>query len=92
MKFEFIKKEREYGETTYEVVGATPIVLGSNANSICGRVAGFNFNIQGKAGGVLSRDEAKRLADRIYEVLGECEETQQEYYNNWSNNFNRLMV
>jgi len=91
MKFEFIKKERECDETTYEVVGATPIVLGSNANSICGRAAGFTFNVQGKAGGVLSRNEAKRLADRIYEVLGECEETQEEYYNNWLDNFNLLI-
>ena len=33
------------------------------------------------------QEEARKLADRIYELLGECRESEQEYYDKWKRDF-----
>lgn len=61
----------------FEVQGAGEIHVGTNANAWCGTAAGFLLRVSwgkhGLAGGVLDRDEAKRLADMIYAALETAE-------------------
>jgi hypothetical protein len=87
MKHKFIS-EITHEDTAYEVVGAGYIRISGSPNVMCGGRVGFSFGVSwgqhGYCGGVLSREEARNLADRIYELLGECKETEQEYYDSWS--------
>ena len=60
-------------ELRFEVNGAGQIILGGNANTICGTQAGFHFGVtwgrHGEVGGMISREEAKRMAEFILEEL-----------------------
>jgi hypothetical protein len=91
MKHKFIKDHISDDDTTFNVVGAGTIKLGGNASCCCGHRAGFHFGVSWSehgedCGGVLSREQAKRLADRIYEVLNSCTDTEEECYRNVMNN------
>ena len=86
MKFKFNKGNLDDNETNYPVVGAGHIRLGRNAKSICGGRAGISVGCSwgshgADSGGVLSREHARELADRIYELLDDCELSEQEFYN-----------
>jgi hypothetical protein len=87
MKFKFTKKEGVSDEeTNHPVVGAGHVRLGRNAKSICGGRAGISIGCSwgrfgADSGGVLSREHAKELADRIYELLDDCDMSEEEYYN-----------
>ena len=86
MKFKFNKGNLEEVEVDYPVVGAGHIRLGSNAKSICGGRAGISIGVSwgsygADCGGVLSREHARDLADRIYELLDDCDMSEEEYYN-----------
>jgi hypothetical protein len=81
MKHKFNKGNIDTEPTTYPVVGAGRIKISGNAGSICGGRAGFSLGVSWAehgidCGGVLSRQHAKELADRIYEILENCEETE----------------
>ena len=58
----------------FEVQGAGHVHVGKSPNSWCGTAVGFHVDVTwgkyGRAGGVMDRDEAKRLADHIYSLLG----------------------
>lgn len=88
MKHKFIKDKVEEVDTLYEVVGAGRIKIGANAYSICGGRVGFSIGVSWSehgidCGGVLPRREAKKLADRIYELLNECENSEEVDYIKW---------
>jgi hypothetical protein len=59
---------------TFEVQGAGHLHIGASPNAWCGSAVGFTVSASwgqnGLAGGVMDRDEAKRLADMIYAALG----------------------
>ena len=81
MKHKFNKGTIDTEPTTYPVVGAGFIKIDGSAKSMCGGRAGFSFGVSWSqhgenCGGVLSREHAKQLADRIYEVLEHCEESE----------------
>ena len=85
MKHKFTKDIQE-GDRDYPVVGAGFIRLGDSAGVMCGGRAGFSFAVSWggfgpDSGGVLSRQHAKELADRIYEILENCDESEEEFYN-----------
>jgi hypothetical protein len=85
MKHKFIK-DIESGNKDYPVSGAGFIRLSDNADVICGGRAGFSFGVSWArfgvdCGGVLSREHAKALADRIYEILDSCQESEEDFYN-----------
>jgi hypothetical protein len=85
MKHKFTKKKTE-GSTDYPVVGAGFIRMGDNAGVICGGRAGIDIGVSWgqfgpDSGGVLSREHARALADRIYEILDSCEESEEKFYN-----------
>jgi hypothetical protein len=87
MKHKFIKDHISEEDATFNVVGAGTIKLGGNASCACGGRVGFHFGVSwskhgADCGGVLSREEAKKLADRIYEVLNNCTDTEEECYRN----------
>lgn len=98
MKHKFIKEKVDEIPTDYEVVGAGTIRLGQNPHSICGRRVGFSFGVSWSRHGidccgVLPRREAKALADKIYEMLAQCENTEeQDYAIYMSNLFNNKIV
>jgi hypothetical protein len=79
MKHKF-NEEIDHEPTTYEVVGAGHIKISGNPNSICGRRAGFSFGVSWSNHGI-------DCADRIYELLGECTQTEEEYYDEWQRKF-----
>ena len=86
IKHRFTKEPIEREDTTYPVVGAGHVRLGSNAKSICGGRAGISIGCSWSSsgsdlGGVLSREHAKELADRIYELLNDCDMSEEDYYN-----------
>jgi len=87
MKHKFIKNKQVIGGSTdYPIVGAGFIRIGDNAGVICGGRAGIRVGVSwgshgADCGGVLSREHAKELADRIYEILDSCEESEEEFYN-----------
>lgn len=86
MKHKFTKNNIQKGDTDYPIVGAGFIRLGDSAGVICGGRAGFHFGVSwakfgASSGGVLSREHAKALADRIYEILENCDESEEEFYN-----------
>jgi hypothetical protein len=89
MKHKFTKNNLEEVKTTYPVVGAGYVTLGRNANSICGGRAGIHLGVSWSrfgeedddVGGVISREHAKELADRIYKMLDDCEMSEEEFYN-----------
>ena len=94
VKHKFIKDRVEEVDTLYEVIGAGQTKLGSNAHSICGSRVGFSIGVSWPphgidCGGVLPRREAKKLADRIYELLAECENSEEVDYIKWRENFLR---
>lgn len=64
-------------EKDFEVQGAGFLRIGTNANSWCGTAAGFTVGASWSrhfpSGGVMDRDEAKRLADMIYAALESAE-------------------
>jgi hypothetical protein len=81
-----ISNEFKPGFRTYEVAGSRSIKIDSHANCVCGNKGGIHIefsNVCGVfddsgAGGVLGRRDAKALADRIYEILEQCTDTEQE--------------
>ena len=58
----------------FEVVGAGKIQIGKLPDNECGDAKGFHVGVEwgnyGYAGGVIDKEEAKRLADFIYDRLG----------------------
>jgi hypothetical protein len=87
MKHKFVKDHVSDEDMTFEVIGAGTIKLGGSASCACGGRVGFHFGVSWSeygvdCGGVLNRVEAKKLADRIYEVLNSCTDTEAECYAN----------
>ena len=76
----------------FDVPGAGKIELGDNCHSCTGRVVGFNFGVEwgryGYAGGVLGRDEAKRMAEYILNKCNEVDESMTDEYNRLISNMN----
>jgi hypothetical protein len=86
VKHKFNKGNLDGEETNYPVVGAGNFRLGGNAKSICGGRVGISIGCSWgnhgiDSGGVLSREHARELADRIYELLDDCELNEEDYYN-----------
>lgn len=73
-------KDGEY--IFFEVPGAGNICMSKSCHCSTGKVIGFLFGVEwgryGFIGGVLGRDEAKRMADFILEKCSETTETMQE--------------
>lgn len=69
----------------FNVVGAGELHVGPSANCCCAGRAGFFFAVSwgkhGYSGGVLSREEALKLAKHIMETLETCTDTEEECYN-----------
>jgi len=87
MKHRFIKDHVSEDDRLFNVVGAGSIKLSGSASVVCGGRAGFSLGVSWSEhgidiGGVLSREEAKKLADRIYEILDSCADTEQECHKN----------
>lgn len=65
----------------FKVAGAGEIEIGEKAGAVTGTVAGFSFSVSwGRhafVGGVLSRTEAKALAQHIIDTLEECTDTEE---------------
>ena len=59
--------------TRFDVIGAGQIELGNSPFCRCGGEIGFHFGVSwgkyGFTGGVLAKEEAKKLADFIYAQL-----------------------
>ena len=58
----------------FEVQGAGQIQIGKSPNCECGTATGFALGVEwgshGYTGGVIDAEEAKKLADFIYDQLG----------------------
>ena len=70
------------GYVFFEVPGAGDICISESPHHSTGKVIGFGIGISwaryGYVGGVLGRDEAKRMAEFILQKCSECAETMQE--------------
>ena len=68
----------------FDVPGAGKIELGDNCHTSTGFVVGFSFGVEwgrhGYAGGVLGRDEAKRIAEYILNKCSEVNESMSDEY------------
>ncbi len=66
----------------FDVPGAGLIAISEDCHRTTGKVAGFSFGVEwgvyGFCGGVLGRDEAKKLAEFILEKCSEVSETMEE--------------
>lgn len=62
----------------FKVAGAGDICIGNSCSDSTGRVVGFSFGVEwgqyGFIGGVLGRDEAKRMAEFILKKCAEASE------------------
>lgn len=77
----FSIKEAE-GCTNFEVIGAGGLRISNNNKCLCGNEHGFRFEVSwglhGYAGGVLSNNEAKKLARHIIEGMSPNKEPVEE--------------
>lgn len=77
----YIKKDNNY-YTYFEVAGAGKIQIGKNCLSRTGRSFGFSFGVEwgrfGYAGGVLDREDAKKLAEHILSEYAKITPEQRE--------------
>ena len=68
----------------FDVHGAGTIEISDNCHVFCGGVVGFHFGVEwgrhGYAGGVLGRDEAKRMAEYILNKCSEVNESMSDEY------------
>jgi hypothetical protein len=84
MKHKFSENCFEPGYRVYKVGGSYDIRISDHANCVTGNQGGFNLEVSDLdgnfdgCGGVLGRKQAKALADRIYEVLERCTDTEEE--------------
>lgn len=66
----------------FKVEGAGSLEISKNASAVTGQSAGFHIGVSWTdfkfCGGVMSRAEAKKLADHIYKALEECTDTEEE--------------
>ena len=69
------KIPRTENHTYFEVIGAGQIEISHSSEVHCGGETGFSFGVEwgeyGFAGGVLSKEEAIKLAEHILRVIGE---------------------
>jgi len=60
-------------EVRFKVAGAGELILGTGINTVCGGLIGFHLGVtwgnHGESGGVIDREDAKRLADFILITL-----------------------
>lgn len=60
-------------DVQFDVIGAGKIQIGKSKNAKCGGVKGFSFDCEwgkyGMGGGVISREDAKDLAEHILLAL-----------------------
>lgn len=84
LKHKFSDNTFEPGYRVYEVRGSRSIRISDNASCVCGNKGGFDIQISDLdgnfdgVGGVLGRRDARALADRIYEILERCTDTEEE--------------
>ena len=76
-------RERNTPPSVYfEVPGAGDICISESCHHLTGGVIGFSFGVEwgkyGYTGGVLGRDEAKRMAEFILQKCSETTETMQD--------------
>lgn len=66
----------------FECRGAGNLEFGTNPHCRCGNAVGFHIGVSwgryGYGGGVIGRDNAKRLAELILQKISECQETEDE--------------
>lgn len=66
----------------FEVHGAGDVYMSKSCHHSTGQVVGFSFGVEwgryGFCGGVIGRDEAKRMAEFILQKCSETTETMQE--------------
>lgn len=71
-----------YPSLYFDVPGAGEICISESCHHYTGKVAGFSFGVEwglyGFSGGVLGRDEAKRMAEFILSKCSEVSETMEE--------------
>lgn len=76
----------------FDVPGAGKIRMSEDCHSACGYVVGFSFGVEwgryGFCGGVIGRDEAKRMAEFI---LKKCSETQEPMKEEYSRRFPEIL-
>jgi hypothetical protein len=82
-QMEYVKNNRDTIKNEYfDVPGAGDIRLSESCHHSTGKVVGFGFGVEWSdtpfIGGVLGRDEAKRLATFIIERCDETKETMYE--------------
>lgn len=66
----------------FDVQGAGRIEISEQPHSMCGSAVGFSFGVSwgayGFYGGVIGRDEAKKMAEYMLSEIAKCEETEEE--------------
>ena len=76
------KKRNNPSSVYFEVPGAGDIRISESCHHGTGGVMGFSFGVEwgkyGYTGGVIGRDEAKRMAEFILQKCSETTETMQE--------------
>ncbi len=67
------EKSKQSNNSYFNVIGAGTIAISKECKYVCGKEDGFSFGVEwgryGFAGGVLSKDEARRLAEHILNAL-----------------------
>lgn len=68
----------------FYVSGAGHLAFSKNSHHICEQQVGFHFGVSWGnypfMGGVLGRDEAKKMADFILENISKCDKSESEEY------------
>jgi hypothetical protein len=76
------RKNNNVPSIYFEVSGAGDICMSESCHDSTGQVIGFSFGVEwgryGFFGGVIGRDEAKRMAEFILQKCAETTETMQE--------------
>jgi hypothetical protein len=76
------RKNNNVPSIYFEVPGAGDICMSESCHHSTGQVVGFSFGVEwgrhGFCGGVIGRDEAKRMAEFILQKCAETTETMQE--------------
>lgn len=82
--FKFLKDEpiEKIEYIYFDVSGAGNIKIIKEPHSLCGESCGFSFGVSwgryGYSGGVLGRDEAKRMAEFMLAKIAECDESEED--------------
>jgi hypothetical protein len=85
-----IPKVKYDTEPEFEVKGAGKLILGKTPHAMCGGSVGFRMSWCDRAGGVLGRSEALRLANYILENLKDVSEPEHIEYDRRINEFRAL--